>query len=220
MKKLLLSFGVLLFISPVSSAFANDEINEIESEAIKTDINEDVVRDELTSVIPIESEVSTNVLIATDPKYAFSVAWAAGVKIVQKKGHTFTAALMARAYSGPNTLATYGVTSRPGILISDDASFKQILRNYKADMIINSRNSYTYYGGSRFPSGELLTSLEHYRYTITIIKNTMTGKWSYYGYIEDTYDFESKDWVNYYDNLQLTLGNNTGAYGLKMGYRY
>lgn len=219
MKKLLFSLGILLLVSPVSSAFANEGTTEIELENLKTVINEDEIkRDELTIKNPSDSQISPNAVPTLAPRVIFMASWSSGIDIVRNRGHLFTAELMTRAQKGPFTLATYSVGSRPSSLISSDSSFKKILQDYRSAMTTGKINSKTYPGSSEFTNGELYSSLQHYNYNITILKNPDTLKWTYYGYITDVYDFTQRNLSGYYDNLEFTLGNNTGAYGLRMGW--
>lgn len=210
MKKIasFLIVGFMIFTALPVYAEEEDSVNIIIVDNINVE-SENGNSDEITPHIPPILTPSI-----------FNVAWANGIKIVEDNyNHKLTAELMSRAKTGPFTTKNYVDGTRASNLVENDTSFKKILNTHKSSMKIvsNESNVKTFDGSSTFTSGELYTALNKYNYEITLMYNGNTKKWTYFGYIDDQYDFKWSLYDKTYNNFAVTLGNNVAAYGQSSG---
>jgi len=209
MKKIFKVFVPLLVIV----ALISTKTPEIHAESlgnIKKEVSPTV---DTVEVDLVNSEVSP--MVVPVPSTQMVVAWKAGIKIVENNyGHLFTADLMEIALDPP-TSKYYDGSSRAATLINGSSIFKNILKNGSSKF--SKTETVPLKGSSVFTSGELHTALNKFNYNLNVEYNSSKGKYYYYGYITDTYDFE---WDNYnatYKGFAVTFANNYAVEMKRLG---
>lgn len=159
--------------------------------------------------------VSPDILIS--PPSSFDAAWLAGIGIVRKTGHSWTGDLMSRSRNNPTNI-TYGYGSAPSVLITNSSEFKsEVLKRHSYGFSKTSTKTFT--RSEAFNSGQLMTALHNYNYTLRVSWSSSARKYYYTATITDKYDFVwDLSYNTYGTNFRVALANNTAAYGQTMGY--
>ncbi|PGA32059.1 hypothetical protein [Bacillus wiedmannii] len=167
------------------------------------------------STVNLKQEIAPRVLPIPRPQ--LTAGWRAAIKIVKDTyGHLFTAELMEIALNPPSSSQYYNDTSRAAKLINESDIFKTKVLKANAKKF-NKKSTTNIKGSEAFTAGELHTALNKFNYDINVQYNASKGKYYYYGYITDVYDFEWNSYNRSYKNFSVTFANNYANECRKMG---
>lgn len=185
--------------------YDNSQDEKLESELEVANENIDL---SLDSELP---QRNSRALLATPYDLALG-AYAAGIKLVEQKGHWQTANYMRRAVVPANkvgtsyTPATYYNTNDTWARMVDS---EDLMRSYygrlKAEAFRGGRASGSFSGTHTFTSGHLLTALRGVSYTVSY-KRQANGNYYTSVKVTDIFDFAWEP--NGYNNFAVGFGNN------------